>query len=65
MNWELAHINEWQRFTQDDSAMPDEDDADGSRAVKPLSNRARKRLDRVYMLRALRTCTTYSRISRT
>ena len=49
----MAHINEWQRFTHDESAMPDENDADGLRAVKPLSNRARKRLERVYMLKAL------------
>ena len=57
MNWELTNINGFQRFAQgdpgDDSAMPDEDDAEGSKVVKPLSNRARKRLERVYMLKAL------------
>ena len=33
--------------------MPNEDDVEGSRETKPLSNRARKRLDRKYMLKAL------------
>ena len=53
MNWELTNIQEFRKFTDDGSVLPNEENAEESREEKPFSKKERKRLQRKYMLTAL------------